>query len=57
MSCPSNKKKDSLFLYSLQATEAYLQPSRTFMMELFCKNSKLLAISAKALHHRPLTGS
>ena len=25
------------FLYSLQATEAYLQPSRTFMMERIAK--------------------
>ena len=55
MFCPSNRKR--LFIYSLQVTEAYLQPSRTFMMELFWKNSKLLTIFAKALHHRLLTGS
>ena len=50
-------KKDSSFLYSLQAAEACLQPSRTFMMEIFCKNSKLLTILAKTLHHRLLTES
>ena len=55
MFCPSNRKR--LFIYSLQVTEAYLRPSRTFMMELFWKNSKLLTIFAKALHHRLLTGS
>ena len=51
------KKTISLFLYSLQTTETYLQLSRTFMMELFCKNSKLLTIFANALHHRLLAGS
>ena len=54
MLCPSNRKR--LFGYSLQVTEVYLQPSGTFMMELFCKNSKPLTIFAKALHHRLLIG-
>ena len=31
--------QDKLFLYSLQVAGAYLNSSRTFMMELFCKNS------------------
>ena len=31
---------DHKFFYSLLSTGAYLEPSRTFMMELFRKNSK-----------------
>ena len=37
-------------------TEAYLEPSQTSMMELFCKNSKPLTILTKMLPHRCLTG-
>ena len=36
-----------MFLYSLQGREAYLEPSRIFMMELFYKNSKSLTIFVK----------
>ena len=30
-------------------SEAYIQPSRTYMMEIYCKNSKLLSIFTKKL--------
>ena len=40
------------FFYSLHSTEAYLEPSQTFMMELFRKNSKQLFIFVQMLHHR-----
>ena len=43
--------QDNQFIYFLHATETYLEPSSTFMMELFCKNSKLLIIFVKTLYY------
>ena len=42
----------TMFLYSLQAREAYLEPTQTFMMELFSEKSKSLTIFIKPSHHR-----
>ena len=43
------------FLYSLEVTGTYLEPSRTFMEFFFCENSKPLTIFVKALHDGILT--
>ena len=42
--------------FFLQATEVFLEHSRTFMLEVFCeKNWQLkVAVFAKNLHHRLL---
>ena len=49
------------FNLELRHAEAYLQPSRTSTMELFCKNNqRLLAVISfykKNPHRRRLTGS
>ena len=47
--------QDNFFLYSLQGTQAYLEPSQMFIMEFLCENIKLLTIFVKKFHHRFLT--